>query len=159
MAFGIFLLIILTLVFLIFALDLFGNDKMRLNEIHKVDLDDKFTNLSIVALDMLKVIFNLLKLCPIINISKLNQHIVEPDDKILNCYRKSILNLLKRRKPNWHVDFHLLDRIIWLEMKGQWKVNEKSYQSQTIVLDDFNGQIFLLGLFQQDAILFTESQD
>ncbi len=44
-------------------------------------------------------------------------------------------------------------------MKGQWKINEKSYQSQTIFLDDFNGQIFLLGLFQQDAILFTESQD
>jgi hypothetical protein len=77
-----------------------GKDKMGLNEIHKVDLDDKFTNLPIVAIDMLKVIFNFLKLSSIIYISKLYYHIIEPDDQILNCYCKSILNLLKRRKPN-----------------------------------------------------------
>ncbi len=51
---------------------MFRKNKMGLNEIHKVDLDDKFTNLSIVSLDMFKVIFNLLKLYSIINISKLN---------------------------------------------------------------------------------------
>lgn len=122
LASDIFLLTIFTLVFLRAGLDMFGKDKMGLNEIHKVDLDDKFTNLSIVAIDMLKVIFKFLKLSSIIKISKLYYHIIEPDDKILNCYCKSILNLLKRRKPNWHVDFYPLNRIIgW-----KWKVNGRS---------------------------------